>query len=323
MAFLLQVDIFNGPGQVTRETFTQDAIIFGRDVAAQIVIVEKTASRKHGELKVLDGRWVLVNHSANGTHVNGKEVSSKPVPIKEKDRVSIGGTVVFEVVKAAVGDGADASDTQTSAANSDNRPKPKDPETAAREAAKNKQRRILMFAGIYAFGLLALVIFFATLGGGGTTKGSLIYPKEFTTDEIAKAISEPYKLPVTPDSRIGKEQLERASEKYEQLENLSTKAVYETYRLYKVSLANFATPEFERAQDKLRFDHVQKKLTKLVDERYRAAYEKMKAGQFVSADDNAALIANYLFPEPSTEFHKNVNEIRRLCAKQIKERNLR
>jgi pSer/pThr/pTyr-binding forkhead associated (FHA) protein len=324
MAFLLQVDIISGPGQVTRETFTKDAIVFGRDVAAQIVIVEKTASRRHGELKVEGGRWVLVNHSPNGTYLNSKEVSSKPLPIKEKDRVSIGGTVVFEIVKATVGDEAAAGSAQIPANKPEARSsKPQDPEAAARDSAQKKQRRILMFAGIYAAGLLGLIIFFMTLGSSSGEKTSLLYPKELTYDDIAKNIREPYKLTVTPDARIAKQKLDQASEKYEQLQSLSDRAVYETYLLYKVSLANMSTPEFEKAQDKLRFDEVQNKLIKKVEAAYRESYEKMKAGQFVKADERATNIANTLFPEPNTVIHSNVNEIRRLCIKEIKQRNLR
>jgi pSer/pThr/pTyr-binding forkhead associated (FHA) protein len=321
MAFLLQIDIHNGPGQTKRETFTQDAVVFGRDAAAQIVIVEKTASRKHGEIKIVDGKWSLINHSPNGTVVNGREVTSKPQPIKEKDRVSIGGTLVFEIIKAVVEVDAQEPVAQTQPGKSDGRPKPKDPEIAAREAALQKQRRLLLFGGIYAAGLLALIIFFVTLGPSGDNAKSLLYPRQITKEEITKTVRQPLKLSTTPDLRTAQTELKKANTNFERLDNLPPKALYETYLAYKIALANFDSKEFDVAQDRLRFDTVQTRLADKLDEYYQSAYEKMKAGQFIKADDNAQMITTYLFPEFATDLYKNVGAIRRLCAEQIKKKN--
>ncbi len=322
MASLLQIDIHNGPGQVKRETFTQDAIIFGRDVAAQIIITEKTASRKHGELKLVDGRWILINHSPNGTVVNGREVTSKPLPIKDKDKVSIGGTTVFEIVRAAASDDEVETGTQSQSGKSDSRPKSKDPEAIARDTAKAKQRRLLLFAGIYAGGLLALIVFFMTLGPSNTKASTLIYPPQISKEEIIKTIRQPLKLSTTPDLRTAQIELKKANTNFERLDNLPPKALYETYLSYKLALANFDAKEFEVAQDRLRFDTVQTRLADKIDEYYQSAYEKMKAGQFIKADDNAQMITTYLFPEFSTDLYKNLGAIRRLCAEQIKARSL-
>jgi pSer/pThr/pTyr-binding forkhead associated (FHA) protein len=317
MAQLLQVDSIVGPGQVKRETFQDDVVVFGRDIAAQIVITEKTASRRHGELKVVNGKWTLFNLSPNGTLVNGKEITTKPVVIKEKDRVSIGGTVVFEVVRASVQ--GDEEPTEQTDTRGDRRPQAQDPEQAARDAALKKQRRLLTFGAIYAVGLLGLILFFLTLGDGPSSK-QLTYPPRLTEDQIAKAVQTPFRLSGSPDLRVAQDRLDHASQLYERLQNLKEQALYETYVNYKISLANFNTKQFEKANDNLRFDTVQQRLIFAINTYYNRAYEQMRAGQFIEADESAKMITVRLFPEPGSDVHKNVTQMRQLCIEQIKNR---
>ena len=50
-------------------------IVLGRSSACQLVFTDDTVSRRHAEIRVVDGRWMLRDlGSSNGTWVNGRRV---------------------------------------------------------------------------------------------------------------------------------------------------------------------------------------------------------------------------------------------------------
>jgi predicted component of type VI protein secretion system len=50
-------------------------IVLGRSSACQLVLSDDTVSRRHAELRLVDGRWHLRDlGSSNGTWVNGRRV---------------------------------------------------------------------------------------------------------------------------------------------------------------------------------------------------------------------------------------------------------
>ncbi|MDX1374649.1 MAG: adenylate/guanylate cyclase domain-containing protein [Burkholderiales bacterium] len=48
---------------------TRSAITLGRDQGADVVVPERMASREHGRIEHRAGKFVLIDHSANGTYV--------------------------------------------------------------------------------------------------------------------------------------------------------------------------------------------------------------------------------------------------------------
>jgi pSer/pThr/pTyr-binding forkhead associated (FHA) protein len=50
-------------------------VVMGRSSACQWIFADDTVSRRHAELLVVDGRWMLRDlGSSNGTWVNGRRV---------------------------------------------------------------------------------------------------------------------------------------------------------------------------------------------------------------------------------------------------------
>ena len=75
----LRALLASGRGTTARlpaiESLTAGALLLGRSSACHLVFADDTVSRRHAELKVLDGRWMLRDlGSANGTWVNGRRV---------------------------------------------------------------------------------------------------------------------------------------------------------------------------------------------------------------------------------------------------------
>src|SRR6266567_7149386 len=73
------------------------AVSIGRASECTLPIKDRYLSRKHAELVVVDGAWVLKDcGSANGTYLNGVRVD-RDRPLKTGDRIRLGDTeIVFE-----------------------------------------------------------------------------------------------------------------------------------------------------------------------------------------------------------------------------------
>ncbi|NIU52581.1 MAG: FHA domain-containing protein [Gemmatimonadetes bacterium] len=61
----------------------------GRERRADLVIADKTVSRHHADIIYESGRYVLYDHSTNGTWVNGNLVAVAQ-PLRERDKVKFG-----------------------------------------------------------------------------------------------------------------------------------------------------------------------------------------------------------------------------------------
>lgn len=83
----------------------KDAIIIGRDDAADIVIDNPSVSRRHAQVRKEGATWVVEDlGSSNGTYLHGDRISSAQ-PLKEGDEIGFG---KFSVVFGkAVGDALD------------------------------------------------------------------------------------------------------------------------------------------------------------------------------------------------------------------------
>ena len=71
------------------ETLSAGTLLLGRSSGCQLVFADDTVSRRHAELRLLDGRWILRDlGSSNGTWVNGRRVMEAEVA--PGDEVSLG-----------------------------------------------------------------------------------------------------------------------------------------------------------------------------------------------------------------------------------------
>ena len=65
-------------------------LVLGRSSACELVFEDDTVSRRHAELRVVDGRWMLRDlGSSNGTYVNGRRVMEAEVA--PGDYIQLGG----------------------------------------------------------------------------------------------------------------------------------------------------------------------------------------------------------------------------------------
>lgn len=61
-------------------TFSNESVIrIGRATDNQVVLYSAVVSRRHVELRRVDGGWEIVNLGANGTYLNGQRISQVPV----------------------------------------------------------------------------------------------------------------------------------------------------------------------------------------------------------------------------------------------------
>jgi pSer/pThr/pTyr-binding forkhead associated (FHA) protein len=81
--------------------FHQDVTTIGRTNGNDLIISERTVSRRHARLWFDNGRWLLEDiQSANGTLVNNMRlIPNQPVALNDNDVINFGDeVVVFNIV---------------------------------------------------------------------------------------------------------------------------------------------------------------------------------------------------------------------------------
>jgi hypothetical protein len=82
-----------GLGLPAAEELVSARLLIGRSSACQLVLADDTVSRRHAELRIEDGRWLLRDlGSSNGTWVNGRRVIEAEV--RPGDLLHLGGAEV-------------------------------------------------------------------------------------------------------------------------------------------------------------------------------------------------------------------------------------
>ncbi len=85
--------VLQGPDKGRTLRTADDVAVIGRG-SDQLPLTDQTISRRHAELRVADGSWMLVDlNSANGTYVNGVRIA-KPTRLKHGDQIRLGGTLL-------------------------------------------------------------------------------------------------------------------------------------------------------------------------------------------------------------------------------------
>ncbi len=85
--------VLQGPDKGRTLRTSDDTVVLGRG-SAQASLTDQTVSRRHAELTLRDGGWVLTDlNSANGTYLNGVRVQ-KPTRLKHGDQIRLGSTLL-------------------------------------------------------------------------------------------------------------------------------------------------------------------------------------------------------------------------------------
>ncbi len=86
--------VLEGPDKGRVLKIADEVVLLGRG-SDQVPLTDQTVSRRHAELKPVNGAWILRDlHSANGTTVNGARVE-QPVRLKHGDRIQLGETLLM------------------------------------------------------------------------------------------------------------------------------------------------------------------------------------------------------------------------------------
>lgn len=310
----LQVEILTGPNAGRKLLLRQTRITFGRSTDRTLPIDLPFISREHGEFAFDDGKWTLVNHSTNGTSLNGKLVTHKPRPIKSIATVRIGDTDVFRV-SPMPGDADQPTDTQ------DTQPDPATPHADTGASATTNPRGKL-WAGIGVFWLVAFgLIAFALLNQPDettTTPGDTL-PPTLTADQISRDISrKPEKQ--TPDARRADTALAQAHEFYALIDRRPD-ALYRAYDAYRQALAYSPGDTLADAQDQRQFYILEKRLTETVAQKYEAANFLLKSRQYQAAD-NAFKDLRAFYPDSSSDIFNDATQ-REAAAREALEKKRR
>lgn len=85
--------VLQGPDK-GRTFKTGDALVLLGRGSDDVPLTDRTVSRRHAELKLADGVWILTDsNSANGTYLNGKRVT-RPASLKHGDQIRVGSTLL-------------------------------------------------------------------------------------------------------------------------------------------------------------------------------------------------------------------------------------
>ncbi|MGA1533024.1 MAG: protein kinase domain-containing protein [Planctomycetota bacterium] len=100
---MAKIVIENGPGRGRTFGLLSNAVmVVGRDPTAQICLEDEMASRRHFQIRPVEGRYQLEDlGSKNGLHLNGRRLEKKVVTLAPNDRIQVGGTLLTFVGKDA------------------------------------------------------------------------------------------------------------------------------------------------------------------------------------------------------------------------------
>lgn len=273
----LEVTILAGPTAGQRLVLHGGIAAFGRDAGGAIVIDRPEVSRHHGELHKEGDTWVVVNHSPNGTLINGKKVGRRSKAIVGPSTLSVGRMELMKVVPKVQRHGVS---------------RPVDGraiEEAGREASSlGSLNRTKLLLGVIGF----WVVLFAVLIGikpfiNGSGRGGEDSPVARWTDaQITAAVRE--KLPPQPaDERAYEQALAEAENLYAQRsvrENAAGQALW----AYKQALSYRTEGSFDEPILQRRYLDLSDQVSQMLTERYRDAYGKYASdryGQALSAFD--------------------------------------
>jgi signal transduction histidine kinase len=85
--------VLQGPDKGRTYQTPDEPVILGRS-SDQVPLTDNSASRRHAELRPINGAWVLVDlNSSNGTYLNGQRIVS-PTEVRHGDQIKVGSTLL-------------------------------------------------------------------------------------------------------------------------------------------------------------------------------------------------------------------------------------
>lgn len=268
----IHIQLLRGSNAGRQATFMQERITFGRSPDCTLFVDVPFASREHGEIVLQDGRWMIYNHSPNGTTVSGKTYKDdQPHPLKSGDTIGVGKSTMFSVAyDTAELPEPDEFDHQQI--------EEKDPQAAVRKNRKRLFLGIGIFWAIVIF--VGLVLFSARTPDTNGPDNIMVYTRDQIEAEIRR---EPPIL--EPNERLAGEALAEARNWYGQIAT-NPSALYNTHEAYQRALVLSGREDFANPDDRLRFHQVETQLIEGLTNKYLNAYAKYRSGQYQSAAED-------------------------------------
>lgn len=298
----LEVAITAGSNDGQRVRVNQSPAAFGRDPSNPLVIDLPVVSRVHGEFRFENDRWVLANHSPNGTRLARKAVTTKPRAIKDGDQVVIGDTAVMQL---ALRDSPEFHGEESFGAH-DSAPTPK---------RSSLSPRAKLWLGIVGFWTIVFAIAFIFLGLDEPSDSTSRRLPSLTADQIDREIRS------TPDKQAPSQTnairyLEEAERYYQSL-NVDPSNVFRAYYAYRQALSFSSSDYFTDGKDdwgglpaaelalaQKHYLDMQDRLVPEVQDRYKTARDLLKAKRYRDAQRQFKDLMDY-FEDSQSEIFKN------------------
>ncbi|MFW6059118.1 MAG: FHA domain-containing protein [Phycisphaeraceae bacterium] len=265
----IELHILAGSHAGRRLLLEQPRITIGRSADNDVVIDLSYVSRRHAELRVEDGQWVLINHSPNGVRLNRHWVTDAPQLIEGLAQLRIGDEAILEIAPQL---GA-AFDEQT-AAETDGGDRP--------GGGLSRRAKIWMAIGVYLIAMLGLFGFLATLSTDDGNDGVIRAPElELSAEQIRAEIHRDPQ-PQPPDERRARAALAEARELFNRRDSDSS-ARYQALARYREALAYMPDHELPEPIDRRRMRALQDELSEEVAQRYQRAYGLLRSGRYRQA----------------------------------------
>lgn len=288
----INIQILSGPSSGRVASFDDPPITFGRSPESTIVIDAVHASREHGELVRFDGAWHVVNHSANGTTVNGRKIGDEPHALRDGDVIGVGKQKLVRVGVAPIAPAEQADQ----------------PETPAAEAASTEPKRpinkLWIGIGVYLTVMMLVFIVLSMSTDGDKDKNRAVEIPMLTDQAIADEIGRPLSLPFDEDEALNS--LNKAKRFY-QKRDAEADALYRAHHHFKKALAQQEdSDKFANGLDDRDFRACQKLLIERVTALYRDGYALRTSKQWDSARRQLYKLL-HMYPDNDSRIHRNVS----------------
>lgn len=292
-----------------REVFNDSPITFGREAGNRLVLQEPTASRQHGEIRLENDRWVLVNNSPNGTMLNGRDIGKKPKPLASGDVIGIGDVAVIRVLLEASAAAANANENENENTN-DARPQPA-------TTPGSKRSKLWIGIGVYLVFMLGIFIFFSTFKA--SSDDGLKPITELTSAAIVADIRRP-PAKTAIDPRAAANYLQAATGYFSKLDT-DPANTYLAYNAYRKSLAASGKDSLEQSVDQSRMLDVEQRLIDEVTRAYRESSALLRSGSAKEAEAGFRRLNQRIYPDYDSEVFRNAEkQLEQAIRKQSKRR---
>jgi len=294
----IDVHIKAGSNAGRRLLLEQSPITLGRSPDNGIMIDLPFVSRRHAELRYDDGRWWLVNHSANGTRLNRQWVTDNPAAIEGAASITIGEDAVLDVAPQA--QAAPGGETQGEGAPTDSGP------GAPPGSGMTRRSKIWVGIGAYLGVMILLFVLLATLGGGDSDSEGDPGVPELTRQQIAAEIEQRPEMHA-PDERRARAALDEARELFNRRDS-ERQARYRALEAYRIAIAYMPGHELPLDIDRRRYHILQRELADQVSEQYQRAYNLLRSQQHERASDAFRTLAQTYPATRDSAVFRNVQQ---------------